>query len=75
MQAILAVTVPLLRARALAAGWRHSAAIYPQRHPRLNAFVLYFALPCMLFRFGMNTPILELLGTRRCWACTCCARC
>jgi malonate transporter len=30
--------------------------------PGLNAFVLYFALPCMLFRFGANTPILELLN-------------
>jgi predicted permease len=30
--------------------------------PGLNAFVLYFALPCMLFRFGSSTPILELLN-------------
>jgi malonate transporter and related proteins len=28
--------------------------------PGLNAFVLYFALPCMLFRFGR---------ARRCWSC------
>ena len=27
----------------------------------LNGFVLYFALPCMLFRFGANTPIAQLL--------------
>jgi len=27
----------------------------------LNAFVLYFALPCMLFRFGSLTPIDQLL--------------
>ena len=27
----------------------------------LNSFVLYFALPCMLFRFGAATPIRELL--------------
>ena len=27
----------------------------------LNSFVLYFALPCMLFRFGAGTPIRELL--------------
>lgn len=26
----------------------------------LNAFVLYFALPCMLFRFGSSTPITRL---------------
>jgi malonate transporter and related proteins len=30
--------------------------------PGLNAFVLYFALPCMLFRFGANTPLFELLN-------------
>ena len=29
--------------------------------PGLNTFVLYFALPCMLFRFGASTPIDKLL--------------
>ncbi len=29
--------------------------------PGLNAFVLYFALPCMLFRFGARTPLAQLL--------------
>jgi malonate transporter and related proteins len=29
--------------------------------PGLNTFVLYFALPCMLFRFGAATPIQQLL--------------
>ena len=62
MQAILAVTVPFF-ALVLAgylAGRRH---VLPESAiPGLNAFVLYFALPCMLFRFGMNTPILELLN-------------
>jgi len=27
----------------------------------LNSFVLFFALPCMLFRFGSTTPIAQLL--------------
>lgn len=27
----------------------------------LNSFVLYFALPCMLFRFGAGTPVGQLL--------------
>ncbi len=27
----------------------------------LNAYVLFFALPCMLFRFGASTPIAQLL--------------
>lgn len=29
--------------------------------PGLNGFVLYFALPCMLYRFGADTPIAQLL--------------
>ena len=29
--------------------------------PGLNGFVLFFALPCMLFRFGSDTPIAQLL--------------
>ncbi len=30
--------------------------------PGLNGFVLYFALPCLLFRFGAGTPIAQLLN-------------
>ena len=30
--------------------------------PGLNAYVLYFALPCLLLRFGINTPVLDLLN-------------
>jgi hypothetical protein len=33
-----------------------------QAVPGLNAFVLYFALPCMLFRFGAQSPLLQLLN-------------
>lgn len=29
--------------------------------PGLNTFVLFFALPCMLYRFGATTPIAQLL--------------
>ncbi|MES3001038.1 MAG: AEC family transporter [Pseudomonadota bacterium] len=29
--------------------------------PGLNTFVLYFALPCMLYRFGASTPTAQLL--------------
>ena len=29
--------------------------------PGLNSFVLYFALPCLLYRFGASTPIAALL--------------
>src|SRR6187455_512767 len=37
-------------------GWLPQVAI-----PGLNTFVLYFALPCMLWRFGATTPILPNL--------------
>jgi len=29
--------------------------------PGLNTFVLFFALPCMLYRFGASTPLTQLL--------------
>ena len=29
--------------------------------PGLNGFVLFFALPCMLYRFGASTPVAQLL--------------
>jgi len=62
MLTILSVTFPffaLVFAGYLAArrGWLPLAAI-----PGLNAFVLYFALPCMLFRFGSSTPIAQLFN-------------
>ena len=62
MTAILAVTVPFfaLVVAGYVASWRH---VLPESAiPGLNAFVLYFALPCMLFRFGLNTPIAEALN-------------
>jgi malonate transporter len=34
----------------------------PQAVPALNVFVLYFALPCMLFRFGARTPFAQLVN-------------
>ena len=29
--------------------------------PALNVFVLYFALPCMLYRFGASLPVAQLI--------------
>ncbi|SFE15517.1 AEC family transporter [Paracidovorax konjaci] len=61
MLSVLAITFPffalvLCGYLATRAGLLPLAAI-----PGLNAFVLFFALPCMLFRFGARTPIAELL--------------
>ena len=74
MQAILAVTIPFFAL--VLCGWlaAQRGVLPDSAIPGLNAFVLYFALPCMLFRFGMNTPLLELLNPT-CCCCTCCARC
>jgi malonate transporter len=61
MQAILAVTVPFF-AIVLAGYLAAQRRVLPESAiPGLNAFVLYFALPCMLFRFGAGTPVLQLL--------------
>ena len=62
MQAILAVTVPFF-ALVLCGYLAARQHVLPESAiPGLNAFVLYFALPCMLFRFGMNTPVFDLLN-------------
>ena len=62
MQAIFAVTVPFfaLVLFGYLAARRH---VLPESAiPGLNGYVLYFALPCMLFRFGAGTPIFDLLN-------------
>jgi len=62
MQAILAVTVPFF-ALVLCGYAAAARRVLPEAAvPGLNAFVLYFALPCMLFRFGINTPVFDLLN-------------
>ncbi len=62
MQAVITVTTPFFAL--VLCGWLAARArILPASAiPGLNAFVLYFALPCMLFRFGMTTPIFDLLN-------------
>ncbi len=41
--------------------------------PGLNTFVLYFALPCMLYRFGASTPVAQLLDSTLIGLYTLCA--
>ncbi|MFT7722833.1 MAG: AEC family transporter [Roseateles sp.] len=62
MLAVLATTFPFFALvlcgwLAIARGWLPDGAI-----PGLNGFVLFFALPCLLFRFGRDTPLLQLLN-------------
>jgi hypothetical protein len=59
--AILLITFPFF-ALVLCGYVATRRGVLPQAAiPGLNAFVLYFALPCMLYRFGSTTPIRQLL--------------
>ncbi len=63
MLSVFSITIPffalvLMGYLATKRGFLPLAAI-----PGLNAYVLFFALPCMLFRFGASTPIAQLLDT------------
>ncbi len=61
MLQIFLVTIPFFAL--VAAGYvaARSRMLPLEAIPGLNAFVLFFALPCMLYRFGANTPIAQLL--------------
>lgn len=62
MPAILSVTIPFF-ALVLCGYLAARRGILPESAiPGLNGFVLFFALPCMLFRFGAQTPLRELLN-------------
>jgi malonate transporter and related proteins len=62
MQPILAVTLPFFALVLMGYAAAQRRVLPESAIPGLNAFVLYFALPAMLFRFGMNTPIGQLLN-------------
>ena len=58
---VLRVTVPFF-ALVFCGYWAARKGLLPlEAIPGLNGFVLFFALPCMLFRFGASTPIAQLL--------------
>jgi predicted permease len=61
MLEVLRVTVPFF-ALVFCGYWAARKGLLPlEAIPGLNGFVLFFALPCMLFRFGASTPIAQLL--------------
>ena len=61
MLSVLLITFPFF-ALVLCGYLAARSGVLPQPAiPGLNAFVLYFALPCMLYRFGASTPIAQLL--------------
>ena len=61
MLQILFVTIPFFALIAAGYAAARAGALPLAAIPGLNAFVLYFALPCMLFRFGAGSPIAQLL--------------
>jgi len=62
MHPIVATTLPFFAL--VLCGWLAARLrVLPEAAiPGLNAFVLYFALPCMLYRFGASVPVLQLLN-------------
>ncbi|WP_298829089.1 AEC family transporter [uncultured Piscinibacter sp.] len=58
---IFAVTAPFFGL--VLAGWAATRLRWMplESIPGLNGFVLFFALPCMLFRFAASTPIAKLM--------------
>lgn len=68
MLAVLLVTFPFFALVLCGYVAARSAVLPHVAIPGLNAFVLYFALPCLLYRFGASTPVAQfadpaLIGT------------
>ena len=61
MLQIFLVTIPFFALIAAGYAATRGGALPLAAIPGLNVFVLYFALPCMLFRFGASAPIGQLL--------------
>jgi predicted permease len=61
MQAIFAVTFPFFALVLLGYLAAQRGAMPDSAIPGLNSFVLYFALPCMLYRFGASRPFGQLI--------------
>lgn len=61
MQATLAVTLPFFALVACGFLAARSRVLPEAAIPGLNAYVLFFALPCLLFRFGSSMPLASLL--------------
>jgi malonate transporter and related proteins len=61
MQAILSVTVPFF-ALVLCGYLATRRGVLPEAAiPGLNVYVLFFALPCLLFKFGASMPFSKLI--------------
>jgi malonate transporter len=72
---IFLVTFPFFALIAAGYGAARGRLLPLDAIPGLNTFILYFALPCMLFRFGAGTPIAQLLdgSVALVWGLSACA--
>lgn len=61
MPAILGVTVPFFALVLLGYAAAQRRVLPEAAIPGLNIYVLFFALPCMLFRFGASMPLQRLI--------------
>ena len=61
MQQILLVTFPFFALVLCGYLVTRSRLLPLEAIPGLNSFVLFFALPCLLYRFAATTPIVQLL--------------
>ena len=76
MQAILSVTLPFFALVLLGYLAARRSLLPAAAIPGLSAYVLFFALPCPLYRFGASMPFQALLASPRSrtaasWACRC----
>jgi malonate transporter and related proteins len=73
MQQILVVTFPFFGLVLCGYVVARSGLLPLESIPGLNTFVLFFALPCMLYRFAASTPIVRLLDPGVCLVYLLCA--
>lgn len=62
MLAIFTVTAPFFALIACGYGAGHFRLLPENAVAALNTFVLYFALPCMMFRFTLETPFEQIFS-------------
>ncbi len=62
MLAILTITFPFFALIACGYAAARLGLLHLSAIPGLNSFVLFFALPCMLYRFGASAPLEQLLA-------------
>ena len=73
MQSILTVTIPFFALVLLGYAAAQRGVLPEEAIPGLNVYVLFFALPCMLFRFGASLPFSRLFDPQLLGIYTVCA--